>query len=245
VGADKLPSLADRFRFNAWGARLHVLLIEDDDQIAAAIGTALTRDAIASERVVSAEAGLGRAGSADVDVIILDWMLPGISGIDALERLRAAGVEKPVLMLSALGRPEHRIEGLDRGADDYLAKPFEPDELVARLRALFRRTSAQSRQPVLINGDIELNVRARTAHRGGRHLGLSPKEFELLKYLMENVGEIVTRDMLLRQVWKLNFDPQTNVIDVNVVRLRRKLDDGLDTGCLVTVRGRGYRLTAA
>jgi len=224
---------------------LYVLLIEDDDQIAAAIGLAVAREDFGIERVATAEAGLDRAGAVDIDIIIMDWMLPGISGIDAVARLRSAGIEKPVLMLSALGRAEHRIEGLDRGADDYLAKPFEPAELVARLRALHRRTSVQARQPVLIYRDIELNVRARTAHRAGRHLGLSPKEFELLKYLMENAGAIVTREMLLRHVWKLNFDPQTNVVDVNIVRLRRKLEDGRDGSCLVTVRGHGYQLLAA
>jgi two-component system OmpR family response regulator len=115
-------------------------------------------------------------------------MLPGISGIDVVARLRSANIEEPVLMLSALGRAEHRVEGLDQGADDYLAKPFEPNELIARVWALHRRTSVQSRQPVLIHGDIELHVRAHTAHRAGKHLGLSPKEFERLKYLMENAN---------------------------------------------------------
>ena len=197
------------------------------------------------DHVETGEAALQRGGAAAIDVIVVDWMLPGISGIELIARLRAAGVEKPILMLSALGRSEHRIEGLDRGADDYLAKPFEPAELIARLRALYRRMSVQSRQPVLIHGDIEVHVRARTAHRSGRHLGLSPKEFELLKYLMENAGEVVTREMLLREVWKLNFDPQTNVIDVNLVRLRRKLEDGFEGTVLETVRGKGYRLIEA
>ena len=223
---------------------MRILLIEDDAQTADAIAALLAREDIAVEWSATGEAGLARAGDSGIDVIVMDWMLPGISGIDAVERLRRAGVEKPVLMLSALGRSEHRIEGLDRGADDYLAKPFEPAELIARLRALFRRTTVQARQPVLIHGDIELHVRARTAHRAGRHLGLSPKEFELLKYLMENADAIVTREMLLRHVWKLNFDPQTNVIDVNLVRLRRKLEDGSEHACLETVRGQGYRLVA-
>jgi two-component system OmpR family response regulator len=223
---------------------VQVLLIEDDPQTAEAIATMLARESIAVEWVADGEAGVARAGDPANDIIVLDWMLPSISGVEVVARLRAAGVEKPVLMLSALGRAEHRIEGLDRGADDYLTKPFEPAELVARLRALVRRTSVQTRQPVLIHGDLELHVRARTAHRAGRHLALSPKEFELLKYLMENAGEIVTREMLLQHVWKLNFDPQTNVVDVNLVRLRRKLEDGCDQPCLETVRGRGYRLNA-
>ena len=177
-------------------------------------------------------------------MILLDRMLPKISGVDLVARLRAAEIEKPVLMLSALGRADHRVEGLEAGVDDYLAKPFEPDELMARLRALYRRTTVQARQPVLIHGDIEIQVRARTAHRGGRHLSLSPKEFELLLYMMENAGEVVTREMLLRHVWKLEFDPQTNVIDVHLVRLRRKLDEGATQPCLETVWGRGYRLVA-
>ena len=221
---------------------MRVLLIEDDEQTAEAISVLLAREEITTDWASSGEIGLHKAGDTSVDVILLDWMLPGVSGIDVVARLRNAGIEKPVLMLSALGRAEHRVEGLDQGADDYLAKPFEPNELVARVRALHRRTTVQSRQPVLIHGDIELHVRARTAHRAGKHLGLSPKEFELLKYLMENANEIVTREMLLLHVWNLSFDPQTNVIDVNLVRLRRKLEDGFSGTCLETVRGRGYRL---
>ena len=223
---------------------MKILLVEDDAQTADAIVASLMRSDIEVDRVCDGETGLQRAGDPSIDVIVLDRMLPGIGGVEVLARLRTAGVEKPVLMLSALGRSEQRIEGLDGGADDYLAKPFDPDELLARLRALFRRTTVQARQPVLICGDIELHVRARTAHRAGRHLGLSPKEFELLKYLMENAGELVTREMLLRHVWKLNFDPQTNVIDVNLVRLRRKIEDGGGHSWLETVRGRGYRLVA-
>ena len=223
---------------------MQVLLIEDDDQTAAAVSDMLAREGIGVKWVSTGECGLSVAGDSTIDVIVLDWMLPGINGIEVVARMRNAGIEKPVLMLSALGRFDHRVEGLDRGADDYLAKPFEPSELIARLRALNRRTTVQSRQPVLIHGDIELHVRARTAHRAGKHLGLSPKEFELLKYLMENADEIVTREMLLLHVWKLSFDPQTNVIDVNLVRLRRKLEDGFTGPCLETVRGRGYRLVA-
>jgi DNA-binding response OmpR family regulator len=223
---------------------VNILLIEDDPRTVEAIVALLAREGVSVDHAPSGEAGIGRAGAESVDLILLDRMLPGMSGVDFVTRLRDAGIEKPVMMLSALGRAEHRIEGLNAGVDDYLAKPFEPDELLARLRALYRRTSVQARQPVLIHGDIELHVRARTAHRGGRHLGLSPKEFSLLQYLMENAGEIVTREMLLRNVWKIDFDPQTNVIDVNLVRLRRKLDDGFDTPCLETVWGRGYRLVA-
>ena len=221
---------------------MKILLVEDDAQTAEAIVALLVLANIAVVHEDDGETALRLAGSPDFDVIILDRMLPGIGGVEVLERLREAGIEKPVLMLSALGRFDERVEGLNGGADDYLAKPFEPEELLARLRALFRRTTVQARQPVLICGDIELHVRARTAHRGGRHMNLSPKEFELLKYLMENAGEVVTREMLLRHVWKLSFDPQTNVIDVNLVRLRRKVEDGGGGEWLETVRGRGYRM---
>ena len=223
---------------------MHVLLIEDDALTAAAVAETLARDGWTVERVADAEAGLHRAGLASVDVVVMDRMLPGIGGLEAVARLRRAGVETPILMLSALGRADERVAGLDGGADDYLAKPFEPAELTARLRALYRRAGALASQPILLHGDIELNVKARTAHRAGRHLALSPKEFELLKFLMEHAGEVVTRQMLLAQVWKLSFDPQTNVIDVNLVRLRRKLDDGGAPACLETVRGVGYRLKA-
>jgi len=229
-------------RFPVRGQIMHILLIEDDRLTAAAILETLQRADMTVEIAETAEAGIQRAGQAGVDAIVMDRMLPGMSGIEAIERLRRAGVERPILMLSALGRADERIEGLDGGADDYLAKPFEPDELIARLRAMHRRSSAIVNQPILIHGDIELHVKARTAHRAGRHLGLSPKEFSLLKFLMENAGETVTRQMLLRHVWNLNFDPQTNVIDVNLVRLRRKLDDGFAEPLLETVRGAGYRL---
>ena len=224
---------------------MHILLIEDDAHTARTITELLTQRGCTVDHAGTGEAGLHLAGRPEVDVILLDRMLPTISGVELVARLRAAEIEKPVLMLSALGRADHRVEGLEAGVDDYLAKPFEPDELMARLRALYRRTTVQARQPVLIHGDIEIQVRARTAHRGGRHLSLSPKEFDLLHYMMENAGEIVTREMLLRHVWKLQFDPQTNVIDVHLVRLRRKLEEGAARPCLETVWGRGYRLVAA
>lgn len=221
---------------------MHILLIEDDALVAAAVVEILEREQITVQVAASAEDGLRSVGQADVDVIVMDRMLPGLDGLGAVARLRQAGIATPVLMLSALGRADHRVEGLDVGADDYLAKPFDPAELLARLRALQRRAATLANQPVLLHGDLELHVKARTAHRDGRHLALSPKEFELLKYLMEHSGEVVTRQMLLQNVWKLSFDPQTNVIDVNLVRLRRKLDEGFATSCLETVRGQGYRL---
>lgn len=223
---------------------ISILLVEDDPRTAVEIRQALLDEGDVAW-VEDGEAGLKRAAAEPFNVIILDRMLPGMSGMDVLHRLRSAGVAAPVLMLSALGRSDHRVEGLDGGADDYLAKPFEPHELVARIRALHRRAASQSHSAVIIYGDLECHVKARTAHRSGRHLPLSPKEFQLFKYLMDNAGEIVTREMLLRDIWRLNFDPQTNVVDVNVGRLRRKLEEGFDTPVLETVRGTGFRLVAA
>ena len=224
--------------------QISVLLVEDDEAARTTIAAILTAAGMTVEQTADGPTGLNRAGSGGHDVVILDRMLPHLSGIDIVTRMRLAGIGAPVLMLSALGRSEHRVEGLESGVDDYLAKPFEPDELVARVRALWRRASRRSHESVLLFGDLECHVKARTAFRQGRHLPLSPKEFELFRYLMDHAGEVVTREMLLRHVWKLSFDPQTNVVDVNVGRLRRKLEDGFDTPVLETVWGTGYRLIA-
>lgn len=228
----------------AQGDAISVLLVEDDAIARATITAILSGADMLVEQVDDGPTGLLRAGSGVHDVIILDRMLPHLSGIDVVTRMRGAGVGAPVLMLSALGRSEHRVEGLESGVDDYLAKPFEPDELVARVRALWRRATRRSHEPVLLFGDLECHVKARTVFRQSRHLPLSPKEFDLFRYLMEHAGEVVTREMLLRHVWKLSFDPQTNVVDVNVGRLRRKLEEGFDSPVLETVWGTGYRLIA-
>jgi len=221
---------------------LNILYVEDDARAAEGVQD-LTRqsgDSLVWE--ASGAAGLLRAGRERFDVIILDRMLPDLDGMTILRRLRESGVGTPVLMLSALGRTVDRAEGLDGGADDYLAKPYEPEELLARLRALARRVTGREHSAVIIYGNFECHVKARTAFRANRHLSLSPKEFELFRYFMENAGEVVTREMLLRDVWKISFDPQTNVVDVNIGRLRRKLEDGFDTPALETIWGTGYRL---
>ncbi len=186
--------------------------------------------------------GLRRAGMEAFDVIIMDRMLGDADGLALVARLRDSGVSTPVLMLSALGRTGDRTEGLEAGADDYLAKPFEALELLARIRALHRRASGREHSAVILYGAFECHVKARTAFRNNRHLALSPREFELFRYFMENAGEVVTREMLLRDVWKMSFDPQTNVVDVNIGRLRRKLEEGFDGPALETVWGAGYRL---
>lgn len=221
---------------------LKILHIEDD-----AIARDSVRDILALHGMHCTSTDFGREGirlaaSNAFDLAVIDRSLLDMDGIEIVRRLRDAGSALPVLMLSALGLSSNRIEGLDAGADDYLAKPFEPDELVARIKALHRRTHATGHAPTLICGGLECHLKARTAWRDGIHIPLSPREFDMFRYFMENAGDLVTRDMLLQNVWKLSFDPQTNVIDVNVARLRRKLEDGFEQPILETVRGAGYRL---
>src|SRR3569623_226757 len=221
-----------------------LLLIEDEPETAAIISDVLTGE---GETVTWCERGmdgLKTAAAQAFDVIVLDRMIPDLDGMEILKRLREAGVATPVLMLYALARSENRISGLAQGADDYLGKPFEAAELVARVRALKRRSSNPLPGAVMLYGDIELHVRSRVVYRQGRHLPLSPKEFDILKFLMENAGEVATRQMLLLKVWNLPFNPQTNVVDVNLSRLRRQLEEGFDTPVLENVRGVGFRLIA-
>ena len=223
---------------------LNILHVEDDPHAAEAVAQQLERAGDCVEWTTTGEEGLRRAAAGTFDLIILDRMLPDLSGIEVVARLRDVGVAVPVLMLSALGRSGDRTEGLDAGVDDYLAKPYEPCELIARIRALHRRASGAPHSAVILYGDLECHLKARTVYRQGRHIPLSPKEFTLFRYLIENAGEVVTREMLLRHVWNLNFDPQTNVIDVNVGRLRRKLEEGFDLPVVETVWGAGFRLVA-
>ena len=220
------------------------LLVEDEADSARLVTEALYEDGIAVEWHDNGDAGLRAAGLKPYDIIILDRMLPEIGGLTIIARLRAAGVAVPILMLSALARSENRVEGLNIGADDYIGKPFEPSELVARVRALIRRATNATPGAVMIFGDLELHVRSRTAHRQGQHIPLSPKEFDILKFMLDHAGDIVTREMLLRKVWNLNFDPQTKVIDVSMGRLRQRLDEGFNTPIIETVRGVGFRLVA-
>ncbi|MFU7528528.1 response regulator transcription factor [Qipengyuania sp. ASV99] len=221
---------------------MKILYVEDDARSAAAVGELASQQGDALVWEDNGGSALLRAGMEDFDVIILDRMLGDIDGLTITQRLRESGIDTPILILSALGRSSDRADGLDAGADDYLAKPFEPEELLARLRALHRRASGKAHSAVILFGAFECHVKARTAFRDNRHLALSPKEFELFRYLMENAGEIVTRQMLLRDVWNMDFDPQTNVVDVNIGRLRRKLEDGFDAPALETIWGSGYRI---
>lgn len=221
---------------------MKILYVEDDLRAAEEVKQLAWQEGDTIVVETNGSDGLKRAGLEPFDVIIMDRMLGDADGLSLVGRLRESGVSTPVLMLSALGRTSDRAEGLEAGADDYLAKPFEAMELLARIRALHRRAAGREHSAVILFGAFECHVKARTAFRDNRHIALSPREFELFRYFMENAGEVVTREMLLRDVWNMSFDPQTNVVDVNVGRLRRKLEDGFDNPALETVWGAGYRL---
>ena len=218
-----------------------ILIVEDDETSAEAM-SAVVRELGALPTVMTTYAdGLQAAGLAEFAVVIFDRMLPGGDGINAIARIRAAGSTALVLVVSALGRAENRIEGLEHGADDYLAKPFERNELRARLRALLRRKSmVVMDNDLIVFADLEIRIRARTVHIGAQNVPMSPKEFDLLMYLAQNKGEVVTRKQLLENVWNLHFDPQTNVVDVHVGRLRRKLENLAGRPIIFTSRGEGY-----
>lgn len=223
-----------------------ILVIEDDDRLAQYVMQGLTEANYTVDRAANGRDGLFLATDSEFDVIILDRMLPKMDGMQVMKAVRAAGVTTPILVLSALGATDDRVEGLTAGADDYLSKPFSFAELLARVQVLQRRNSpaSQVQQAVLRCADLELDRLSRQVRRGERKIAVQPREFRLLEYLMLHQGEVVTRTMLLEAVWDYHFDPGTNVIDVHISRLRRKIDDGEARPLLHTVRGAGYRLSA-
>lgn len=216
-----------------------ILIIEDDTETAEAVAAEVR--GLGCAPVVVGTLAEGIAASADdFKVIVLDRMLPGGDGVEAMAKMRAGGARGMILVLSALGRAANRVEGLEKGADDYLPKPFEPEELRARLRALLRRGTVQvTDNDLLAFGALEIRMKARTVHVSRVHVAVSPKEFELITYFAQNAGQVVTRMQLLENVWNLHFDPGTNVVDVHVGRLRRKLEDAGSTA-IQTARGEGY-----
>ncbi|ALA83016.1 MULTISPECIES: response regulator transcription factor [Stenotrophomonas] len=221
-----------------------VLTIEDDAITAQEIVAELGSHGLHVDWVADGREGLVRAASGDYDVITLDRMLPGLDGLAIVTTLRRIGVATPVLMLSALSDVDERVRGLRAGGDDYLTKPFASDEMAARVEVLLRRRQQPaSNETVLRVGDLQLDLLARTAHRGGRSLSLLPTEFKLLEYLMRNAGQVLTRMMLFEEVWGYHFDPGTNLIDVHIGRLRRKLDQADAPSLIRTVRGSGYVLS--
>jgi two-component system OmpR family response regulator len=223
---------------------MRILLVEDDAGTAAYISKGLKESGHVVDQTASGRDGQHLASENPYDVLIVDRMLPEQDGLTLIQGLRAAGVRTPVLVLSALAEVGDRVQGLRAGADDYLVKPFAFAELLARLDALFRRADGDSADTSLRVGDLEVDLLARSVKRAGRTLELQPREFRLLEYLMRHAGQVVTRTMLLENVWDYHFDPQTNVIDVHVSRLRSKIDKGFDKPVLHTVRGAGYCLKA-
>ena len=214
-----------------------ILIVEDDAETAAAVRVVVEELGCSADHCDTLQAGIAAAVSAPYKVIVLDRMLPGGDGVEAMARIRAGGSTALILILSALGRAANRVEGLEKGADDYLPKPFEPR---ARLRALLRRGTMQVLDnDLLVFGDLEIRMKARTVHVKRAHVAVSPKEFELITYFARNAGQLVTRMQLLENVWNLHFDPGTNVVDVHVGRLRRKLEEA-GSQAIQTARGEGY-----
>ncbi len=223
---------------------MRVLLIEDDRQVADYLRKALGEAGAVTDHAADGREGLLMAASGNYDALILDRMLPGLDGLAILRTLRASGNQTPVLILSALGEVDDRVDGLRAGGDDYLVKPFAFSELHARLDALMRRGTVDAPETRLRVADLEMDLLKREVTRAGRPIVLQPREFRLLEYLLRHAGQVVTRTMLLEQVWDYHFDPQTNIIDVHISRLRGKIDREFDTPLLHTVRGAGYMLRA-
>ncbi|MDE2420256.1 MAG: response regulator transcription factor [Gammaproteobacteria bacterium] len=221
-----------------------ILTIEDDETTANEIRTELASHQIHVDWIADGRLGLLEAMSGSYDAITLDRMLPGLDGLAIVSALRAAGIETPVLMISALSDVDERVRGLRAGGDDYLTKPFASDEMLARIEALLRRKQTPA-DPILRVEDIELELLTRIARRQGKDLHLSPTEFKLLECLIRNSNQVVTRTMLFEAVWGYFFDPGTNLIDVHVARLRKKVDSPGQTPLLHTVRGSGYVLGQA
>ena len=224
---------------------MKILVIEDDRQAASYLAKGLKEAGHVVDVANDGKEGLFLAGAEHYDVMIVDRMLPGRDGLSLVQVLRAAGNDTPVLFLSALGSVDDRVKGLKAGGDDYLTKPFAFSELLARIEVLVRRRGAAQPQTRLSVGDLELDLLSRSVKRSGKAIDLLPREFSLLEYLMRNAGSVVTRTMMLENVWDYHFDPQTNVIDVHIARLRQKIDKDFPTPLIHTVRGAGYSLRAA
>jgi two-component system, OmpR family, response regulator len=223
-----------------------VLVIEDDVEMSRAICVALQSGGFEAAMCFDGDAGLQRALTEDFDAITLDRKLPGLEGLELLKALRGAGRDTPVLMLSSLSDVNDRVEGLRSGGDDYLVKPFEPAELIVRLEVLMRRGQRASKTELLLRvGGLELDLLAREARRGGQTIELMPTEFKLLEFMMRNAGRMLTRRLIFEKVWGYTFDPGTNLIDVHIGKLRRKIDLAGMPSMFSSERGIGYQLHAA
>ncbi len=219
---------------------MHLLLIEDDERVAQHVTKGLRETGHLVDCAADGRTGLLKAAAERYDAIILDRMLPLLDGLALLQTIRATGDTTPVLLLSALGEVDERVKGLKAGGDDYLVKPFALAELIARVEALGRRGPAISVETHLRVADLEIDLLGRQVRRAGRRIELTDREFRILEYLARNADRVVTRSMLLENVWDYHFDPQTNIIDQHVSRLRQKIDRGFETALIHTIRGSGY-----
>ncbi len=219
---------------------MKLLVVEDDDETAAFLLRALREAGHVVDRAASGRDGLLLAAGEAYDIIVLDRMLPPPDGLAIVHTIRAAGVKTPVLMLTALGGIDDRVEGLEAGADDYLVKPFAFSELLARVNALARRPTTQDAPTSLQVSDLTLDLLKRTVTRAGKRVELQPKEFQILEFLMRHAGRVVTRTMLLESVWNFHFDPRTNIVETHVSRLRAKLNRDFGVELIHTIRGSGY-----
>lgn len=221
---------------------MKILIVEDDDEAAKFLIKGFGESGHNPIHAADGDTGLHLAKTEQFDVLILDRMLPKLDGLSLLKQVRASGDNTPALILSALGAVDDRVEGLRSGSDDYLTKPYAFSELLARVEVLAKRTNIDEGDTSLSVGDLHLDRLTREVSRSGQKILLQPREFRLLTYLMQNAGTVVTRTMLLEKVWDYHFDPQTNVIDVHISRLRGKIDKDFDEPMLLTIRGAGYKL---
>jgi len=221
---------------------MRILLVEDDLKIATFILKGLKEAGFASDHATDGEEGLYMASTEPYDTAIIDIMLPKLDGLTLIEELRHKRINTPVIILSAKRSIDDRVKGLQTGGDDYLTKPFSFSELLARVQALIRRASRAAEPTVLSVGDLSMDLLTREVIRTGTRIELQPREFALLEYLMRNVGRVISKTMILEHIWDYNFDPQTNVVDVLVCRLRNKVDRDFDAKMIYTIRGVGYVL---
>jgi two-component system, OmpR family, response regulator len=223
---------------------MKVLVVEDDAKTGAYIQRSLEEHGHVLDLASNGRDGLFLATSTTYDIVVVDRMLPGLDGLSLVKAVRAAGVKTPVLFLTTMSGVSDRVAGLDAGADDYLVKPFAFAELLARIHALARRPPMAQVETVLKVADLEMDLMSRKVHRAGQDIELQPREFRLLEYLLRNAGRVVTRTMLLENVWDFHFDPKTNIVETHISRLRAKIDRHFASELIETVRGSGYRIRA-
>ena len=245
LAEDKNPHMQRRRPFAVIEVDMHILLVEDDDRLAAAVRRIFTAEGHVVDWVADGLEGLTQSEMEQYDVFVFDVMLPSLDGFEITRRIRRDGVRTPILLLTARDAVRDRVTGLDAGADDYLVKPFAPQELLARVRALGRRSSPQSMENHLLTvGDLELNVLTREAERGGKKIDLTAKEFVLLEELMRHAGQVMTRTRLLDTVWNYDVLTDSNVVDMYIHYLRTKIDKDFEVKLIRTVRGVGYAIRA-